>query len=575
MKKKQRIFVGSLMAVLLLALATGLTWAQGPAPQSDTGVQVAVSTAFTYQGRLTDGGNPANGTYDFRFKLYDAQTGGSQVGSTVTANDVTVTDGLFTVQLDFGNVFDGTALWLEIGVRPGDSTGSYTTLNPRQALTAAPFAMSLMPGAKIAANSSTTQPTLRLHETAADYARLEFANTNTARKWHIAGYIGANQADDRLNFWNNAAGNVMSLTGDGKVGIQTAAPEVPLHVVGGMDTEPGSGGYLQIGNTSGANLSIDNNEIMARNNGKPSTLYLNIDGGDVSISPDDPSGKLGVGTNAPQTRLHVVGAIDGVASLENHVAIIENNASTTDNGPDVLALKTSIISNPGTNTNFITFFKGDYVALGAVEGNGSGGVNYKSGGADYAEWLPLRNLAENIQPGDIVAWTPQGITRRTTDALRLVVVSSNPLATGNAPMDEAQYSQGRAVAFVGQVPVRVRGPVQAGDFILPSGRHDGTGVAISPGELRADHIGQVVGRALENAAGPGVHKVKVLVGLPQNAILQAMLTQRDARLAALEARLEALERGRGWVRLPYAAPWLGLGLLAGLVLAQRRKEGER
>lgn len=119
------------MAVLLLALATGLTWAQGPAPQSDTGVQVAVSTAFTYQGRLTDGGNPANGTYDFQFKLFNAATGGTQVGSTVTAHDVNVTNGLFTVQLNFGNVFDGTALWLEIGVRPGDSTGSYTILSPR------------------------------------------------------------------------------------------------------------------------------------------------------------------------------------------------------------------------------------------------------------------------------------------------------------------------------------------------------------------------------------------------------------------------------------------------------------
>ena len=100
-----------------------------------------VGTVFTYQGKLTDGGAPADGTYDFEFKLYDALSGGSQVGSTVPLGDVAVADGLFTVQLDFGNVFDGTALFLEIGVRPGASIGAYTPLTPRQALTATPFAI--------------------------------------------------------------------------------------------------------------------------------------------------------------------------------------------------------------------------------------------------------------------------------------------------------------------------------------------------------------------------------------------------------------------------------------------------
>ncbi len=98
-----------------------------------------IDTSFTYQGRLVSGGTPANGMYDFTFTLYDALSGGAQVGGAVTRSGVTVTDGLFTVQLDFGAVFDGTALYLEIGVRPG-SGGAYTTLAPRQALTAAPYA---------------------------------------------------------------------------------------------------------------------------------------------------------------------------------------------------------------------------------------------------------------------------------------------------------------------------------------------------------------------------------------------------------------------------------------------------
>jgi hypothetical protein len=111
-------------------MSAGLASAQGP-----------IGTAFTYQGRLTDGGVPANGTYDFEFKLYNAASGGTQVGVTVTKDDVTVTDGLFSVELDFGAVFDGTALWLEIGVRPGSDTGAYTTLDPRQALNAVPYAL--------------------------------------------------------------------------------------------------------------------------------------------------------------------------------------------------------------------------------------------------------------------------------------------------------------------------------------------------------------------------------------------------------------------------------------------------
>lgn len=100
-----------------------------------------VGTGFTYQGKLTDGGSPANGAYDFEFDLYDALSGGAQVGGSVTLGDVTVTNGLFTVRLDFGDIFDGTALYLEINVRPGASVGAYTALDPRQQLTATPYSI--------------------------------------------------------------------------------------------------------------------------------------------------------------------------------------------------------------------------------------------------------------------------------------------------------------------------------------------------------------------------------------------------------------------------------------------------
>src|SRR5229473_952533 len=79
----------------------------------------AQSSGFTYQGRLTDGGTPANGNYDLQFALFDSLSGGTQVGSTQTLNTVAVSNGVFTVSLDFGaNSFPGANRFLEISARP-------------------------------------------------------------------------------------------------------------------------------------------------------------------------------------------------------------------------------------------------------------------------------------------------------------------------------------------------------------------------------------------------------------------------------------------------------------------------
>jgi len=102
----------------------------------------AIGTAFTYQGKLTDGGNPANNIYDFQFKLFNAETVGAQIGATIEKGDVVVTNGLFTVDLDFGtNAFNGNTRWLEIEVRPGSQTGAYTLLTPRQKVNPSPYAI--------------------------------------------------------------------------------------------------------------------------------------------------------------------------------------------------------------------------------------------------------------------------------------------------------------------------------------------------------------------------------------------------------------------------------------------------
>jgi hypothetical protein len=105
----------------------------------------AATTAFTYQGRLTNNGAAANGNYDFQFTLWDALTGGTQQPApplTVSKPAVSVANGVFTVQLDFGGeaAFPGEDRYLEIQVRPTGET-VYTTLTPRQPITPNPYSI--------------------------------------------------------------------------------------------------------------------------------------------------------------------------------------------------------------------------------------------------------------------------------------------------------------------------------------------------------------------------------------------------------------------------------------------------
>src|SRR5439155_1204972 len=101
----------------------------------------AQTTSFTYQGRLTEGGTPANNTYDLQFALFDSLVGGNQIGATQTLSTVAVTGGVFNVQLDFGvNAFPGANRFLEIGVRPTGGS-SFTVLSPRQQISSTPYAI--------------------------------------------------------------------------------------------------------------------------------------------------------------------------------------------------------------------------------------------------------------------------------------------------------------------------------------------------------------------------------------------------------------------------------------------------
>ena len=120
-------FIRMTTVIVLTLLTTPFSYAQ--------------TSAFTYQGRLSDGGIAANGNYDLQFALFDSLAGGAQVGSTQTISSVSVSTGIFSVSLDFGaGAFSGANRWLEIRARLA-STPSFTTLSPRQPISSTPYAI--------------------------------------------------------------------------------------------------------------------------------------------------------------------------------------------------------------------------------------------------------------------------------------------------------------------------------------------------------------------------------------------------------------------------------------------------
>ena len=101
----------------------------------------AQTTEFTYQGRLLDSGFAPTATYDMQFSLFDDAATGNQKGQTITVSGVSVSNGIFTVHLDFGSQFAGDACYLQIGIRPAGGPNIFTALNPRQPLTSAPYSV--------------------------------------------------------------------------------------------------------------------------------------------------------------------------------------------------------------------------------------------------------------------------------------------------------------------------------------------------------------------------------------------------------------------------------------------------
>lgn len=202
MRLSTRLFSALACAISMVAAAHGR-----PAP---------LGTTFTYQGQLKLSGNAVNNTADFVFTLWDALGGPNQIAGPVAVNNVSIANGLFTAQIDFGaNAFNGDARWLQIAVRSPAGSGAFSILSPRQPLTAEPYSLQTR--------------------------GIFVDNSNNVG-------IGTTTPSNRLSVNGNA--NI-----SGNVGIGTASPGENLTVAGSMEVGTSAGDYQHLriggGNSSG------------------------------------------------------------------------------------------------------------------------------------------------------------------------------------------------------------------------------------------------------------------------------------------------------------------------------------
>jgi len=249
------------------------------------------------------------------------------------------------------------------------------------------------------------------------------------------------------------------------------------------------------------------------------------------------AGGVGMGTNSPHTQLDVQRQVSGsAADTGNHVVNIENTATR---GGDVLMLNSNM-SQPGNVVNYLTFGSPEG-NIGAIEGNGSGGVTLTSGSGDFAELLPRAREAESIEAGDVVGVFGGEITKRTSGAEQVMVVTDRAMILGNDPGAEGRGDYEK-VAFMGQVPVRVRGPVEKGDLLIASGRDDGTARALAASEYSPVADGPIIGTAWE-ASSRGEQRVNTLVGTAgETSALRYVVQQQAQKIDRLERRDDRLER---------------------------------
>jgi hypothetical protein len=343
----------------------------------------AQATAFTYQGKLTDAGNPANSNYDLQFKLFDTATigTGAQQGATLVRTPVTASAGVFTVTLDFGaNVFDGSARYLEIGVRPADSSNSYTVLAPRQPITSTPYAIQTLNAQQLGGVDAS-----------------EYVTTTSVGNSFVK---NATTQQAGANF--NISGN--GIIGD-SLGIGVAASAGnKLDVAGTARITPGNGGVMQFATPNseiGMTTTFGTGRADLRFDGATLKLVAGPAGGPPSAANGiavSTAGNVGIGAAAPSAggvKLDVLGNVlitqgnGGV--MQFYTPNSETGMTTTFNGGradmrfdgTTLKLVAGPLGGPPPSTNGIIINTSGNVGIGTtnpvsarlqVEGAGGNGV---------------------------------------------------------------------------------------------------------------------------------------------------------------------------------------------------------
>jgi len=517
MKRMLQILSGALVLLTALHLQFSPAHAQG--------------TAFTYQGRLNDGAIPASGNYDLRFALYNALTLGAQQGSTITNASTAVSNGSFTVVLDFGNQFPGAARWLEIGVRTNGS-GAFANLVPRQLITPAPYAYR---AAAFSGSISNAQlagiygSPITLSNVANSFS----GSGNGLTALNASSLASGTVSDARLSSnvalrsgGNSFAGN-QSIT-SGNVGIGTASPVASLHVATGADATPTGGGYFITGNTNGSNLVFDNNEIMARNNGVASALFLNADGGNVGIGLLNPLGNLHVQSTSTNSSF-VLSPSGSDAQSEIFLAenasatigfILRNDGNTINNNLNFIPVSSGGVEAPPLmslvrNTARVGIGTNNPISELHVNGTATMNVCQIIGGSDLAE--PMVSSSGRIAAGNLVVIDDEhpGKVKLSAQAydsrVAGIISGANGVKPGITLRQEAVLDGGQLVALSGRVYAladATTNPIKPGDLLTTSDK-PGHAMKVTDHELAR---GAIIGKAM-SALPSGQGMVLVLVSL--------------------------------------------------------------
>ncbi len=279
----------------------------------------AQGTAFTYQGRLSDGANPASGIYDLRFTIYDTGGGSGLVAGPVTNSPTGVTNGLFTVTLDFGaGVFTGAERWLDVGVRTNGGS-AFTTLVPRQKLTPAPYAV-FAGGAQAAASVAAGEVNSAALATGA-VASSAIADGSIAVQdlspgllnntfWRLDGNTGTTPG---AHFLGTADNGALELKVNNARALRLEPNGVSPNFIGGHPDNLVSNGFLGATISGGGGAGILKHKVGGN--------HATIGGGVANTASGHTATIAGGGTNSASGSYATVGGGDSNAADADHATV--------------------------------------------------------------------------------------------------------------------------------------------------------------------------------------------------------------------------------------------------------------